>query len=231
MQFFIQINQEGYITDCIESSHTGYLPVDLPLPLPQGLIGGWYKYLGENEIGYDGLKHDELTELSKLYQKIEEMEIQIAAGQKTYFETIKDALYLSDYETALLLVPEWKPGQRYGGLDEQFLVARAHIPMIYRVAPPLLSEVGREPENWRWQYHPIPRQWEDGSITYATGMTGVPQMVVRFENNFWRYIGHETAIILQTPDIDRILIWELIGPIDEGLPEGAINQSIQPFQK
>ena len=52
-KFYIQLNGEGYITDCIEYEHEGYQQAEFDLPLPESFIAGWYKYLGNNKVKLD----------------------------------------------------------------------------------------------------------------------------------------------------------------------------------
>lgn len=60
MELYLQVNYEGYITDCLEYKHDDYIKVNLTLPLPEHFIAGCYKYIGNNEYVHDDEKHDEL---------------------------------------------------------------------------------------------------------------------------------------------------------------------------
>lgn len=60
MKFFIQVNQEGFITDAITYRHGDYIECELPTPLPDKFIACCYKYLGNNEFEIDQEKYDKL---------------------------------------------------------------------------------------------------------------------------------------------------------------------------
>lgn len=60
MDFYIQLDDEGYIRDCIEYSYGSYVPIMLTTPLPIGFIGGWYRWDGEKAM-FDQAKYDELN--------------------------------------------------------------------------------------------------------------------------------------------------------------------------
>ena len=57
---YIQVNNDGYITDCIDYSYANYIEVDFELPLPDHFIAGCYKYLGNNQYEHDEIKHAEV---------------------------------------------------------------------------------------------------------------------------------------------------------------------------
>lgn len=48
MKFYIQIDQDGYITDCIEYPYKDYIEVEFNIPLPSRFISGEYHYVGNN---------------------------------------------------------------------------------------------------------------------------------------------------------------------------------------
>jgi hypothetical protein len=41
--FYLQLDQENIVRDVIEMPYKGYVPLDLPLPLPVGINAGWYR--------------------------------------------------------------------------------------------------------------------------------------------------------------------------------------------
>lgn len=43
MNFYLQFNNEGYVTDCITYPHEGYENFLLDVPLPSQFIAGWWK--------------------------------------------------------------------------------------------------------------------------------------------------------------------------------------------
>lgn len=63
MNFYIQLNFENYITDCITYPVENYIPVMLEIPLPDKFIAGCYKWLGDHyEI--DQEKYNQLSQES-----------------------------------------------------------------------------------------------------------------------------------------------------------------------
>lgn len=58
MRMYIQIDSDGYVRDAIEYAYGDYAPVEVTLPLPDGAIGGWYKW--EDGFVFDQQKYDEL---------------------------------------------------------------------------------------------------------------------------------------------------------------------------
>lgn len=54
--FYLQINTDNIITDCVEYEVDGYTPISLDLPLPDGLIGGWFKYENNAVVIHEELK-------------------------------------------------------------------------------------------------------------------------------------------------------------------------------
>lgn len=53
MTFYIQLKNDGdIITDIINYEKDGYQQISAPLPLPNGLLGGWYRY-ADNQFVFD----------------------------------------------------------------------------------------------------------------------------------------------------------------------------------
>lgn len=76
MQFYIQLD-DGYITDAITYEYGDYIPVELETPLPDGFIGGAYKYLGGGTYELDE------TRVKGDAQDIETLAAHIAAQDAT----------------------------------------------------------------------------------------------------------------------------------------------------
>lgn len=43
-KYWIQLDQNNIIRDCVEYEVTGYVEYETAYPLPIGFIGGWFKY-------------------------------------------------------------------------------------------------------------------------------------------------------------------------------------------
>lgn len=65
MSYYIQVNKDGYITDCITQPRVNYLEVEFPEPPPNNFINGTYRYVGNNQVVLDGSKLITTTELIK----------------------------------------------------------------------------------------------------------------------------------------------------------------------
>lgn len=58
--FYIQLDENNYITDCIEFPYEGYIEAELSVPLPEAFTARCYKYLGDNLFEVDKEKFDKL---------------------------------------------------------------------------------------------------------------------------------------------------------------------------
>ncbi|MFT4146697.1 MAG: hypothetical protein QM644_19810 [Mobilitalea sp.] len=67
--FWIQLDQDNIIRDCVEYEVPGYIEYETAYPLPIGFIGGWFKFENGEVI--------EIPEL-KPATAIEEIELTIA---------------------------------------------------------------------------------------------------------------------------------------------------------
>ena len=65
-RFYIQVDANGYITDCIEFPHGDYIQVDLELPLPESFIAGIYKYLESGDFELDEEKRVKMLSEAQL---------------------------------------------------------------------------------------------------------------------------------------------------------------------
>lgn len=80
-RFYLQLDQENIIRDCIEYPHEGYIEHKTTFPLPVGLIGGWWKLENGQFVEYPELKPvDKDAEIENLKQAIAELTILIAGG-------------------------------------------------------------------------------------------------------------------------------------------------------
>lgn len=79
MQFYIQTNNEGYITDCITYEYPDYIPVNFDLPLPGMLLAGCYRYLGNDKYELDESKKSVEPALSTLEAKVNILMAVVAA--------------------------------------------------------------------------------------------------------------------------------------------------------
>ena len=59
MLFYIQVDSENVIWDAITYPHGDYIPVELPLPLPDGFIGGWHRWVDGAPV-FDQERYDAL---------------------------------------------------------------------------------------------------------------------------------------------------------------------------
>ena len=57
-KLYLQLDQNNIIRDCIEYPHEGYIEHEATLPLPIGLIGGWWKLENGEFVEYPELKPD-----------------------------------------------------------------------------------------------------------------------------------------------------------------------------
>jgi len=62
MKFYIQINEDGYITDAINYEYEKYIECQLQIPLPDKFIAGCYKYLGNNLVERDEERYKQLIQ-------------------------------------------------------------------------------------------------------------------------------------------------------------------------
>lgn len=66
MKFFIQLkNKDNIITDIITYSKEGYQQIEAPLPLPDGVLGGWYRYV-DNQFVLDNELYEQLNPQNNL---------------------------------------------------------------------------------------------------------------------------------------------------------------------
>lgn len=56
--FYIKVNQEGIITDCIDYPHVGYVEYDVT-EIPQGIGSGYYKLIDGKAVVQPELKHED----------------------------------------------------------------------------------------------------------------------------------------------------------------------------
>ncbi|GAN11030.1 hypothetical protein MAM1_0453c10582 [Mucor ambiguus] len=54
--FYLKVDSENIIRDCIEYPYDGYVQVDLPTPLPMGINAGYYRYQNGNVTLDEALK-------------------------------------------------------------------------------------------------------------------------------------------------------------------------------
>lgn len=71
MTFYIQTGENGKITDIITYPHEGYTEIELPAPLPVGIIGGAYE-LRDNLVIYRP-EWDENEKIRHLEEQLAEM--------------------------------------------------------------------------------------------------------------------------------------------------------------
>lgn len=43
-KFYIQLDKDNVVRDCITYPYKDYMDVDLEVPLPRGILSGYYKY-------------------------------------------------------------------------------------------------------------------------------------------------------------------------------------------
>lgn len=73
MEFYISLNGDRYIVDCITYPYRDYTKVEIPTPLPDGLIGGWHKWDGEQPV-FDQAKYDQINQVDELRAAVEAAE-------------------------------------------------------------------------------------------------------------------------------------------------------------
>lgn len=56
MKFYVLLDNQNTIRDIIEYPHEGYQEIDLALPLPIGICGGWFKLENGKVVEYPELK-------------------------------------------------------------------------------------------------------------------------------------------------------------------------------
>lgn len=79
--FYISLDADNIIRDVISFPYGGYIPVELPSPLPIGINGGWFRWDGENAIEDLDLKPvDKDEEIESLKQAIAELTILMVGG-------------------------------------------------------------------------------------------------------------------------------------------------------
>lgn len=78
---YLQLDQDNTIRDCITFPHEGYIEHETTLPLPIGLIGGWWKLEEGQFVEHPELKPmDKDAEIENLKQAIAELTILTAGG-------------------------------------------------------------------------------------------------------------------------------------------------------
>lgn len=60
MNFYVQINADGYITDCIEYPYSDYIKCDFDVPLPDKFISGCYRFIDSTTYELDVVKLREM---------------------------------------------------------------------------------------------------------------------------------------------------------------------------
>lgn len=66
MKFWIQVDGNKIIRDCIEFKYDGYIEADLPTPLPIGLFAGYYRWQN-GSIVLDQTLKDEVDKQNRPY--------------------------------------------------------------------------------------------------------------------------------------------------------------------
>lgn len=77
MKYYLQINQEGFITDAIDYPLDGYVLYETDYPLPLGINGGWWKLEDGNPVEYVTLKPKNV-DIEELRLKQNQVELAIA---------------------------------------------------------------------------------------------------------------------------------------------------------
>ena len=68
MRFYIQVDADNVVHDCIMFPHGDYVPVEISTPLPDGFIGGWYRWKDGAPV-YDRNLFEQVNELSQLRER------------------------------------------------------------------------------------------------------------------------------------------------------------------
>lgn len=59
MKLYIQTNADSVVTDVITYPHGDYVEIEHELPLPDGLLGGWYRWV-DGGFAFDQQLYDAL---------------------------------------------------------------------------------------------------------------------------------------------------------------------------
>lgn len=117
-KFYLQVQPNGVITDAIEYPHEDYIEVELQLPLPVGLTGGWFKLEDgtgrvvehpelkpkDKDTEISELKHNNLVTmmaLTEAYEEIEDVRKKAINALLAISEAYEFYLQLDDRTTTL----------------------------------------------------------------------------------------------------------------------------------
>lgn len=68
-KFWIQLDSENVIRDILEYAYEDYIPVDIPKPLPIGIMSGYYTWDGE-QLVLDPVRKAEVDKANRPYDEI-----------------------------------------------------------------------------------------------------------------------------------------------------------------
>lgn len=92
MKFWLQLDKNNVIRDCIEFEYGDYVEAELEMPLPNGIIAGYHKYIDGKLIEDEDLK-SEFEERMRKYnrQEFEDLKSEVDALKRQVEEiTSKD---------------------------------------------------------------------------------------------------------------------------------------------
>lgn len=75
--FYLQVDNNDFIRDCIEYQHDDYKQIELNTPLPVGLIGGWFKFENGQIVEHPELKPLPEPDYTDLDLRITETELAV----------------------------------------------------------------------------------------------------------------------------------------------------------
>lgn len=91
MQFYVQIDKDGCVRDCIEYQHAGYMPVELETPLPNGFLGGWYHMVDGKPV-FDRELYEQINEIPRLKQELEDARANAGGDSEAEIDAMLDYL-------------------------------------------------------------------------------------------------------------------------------------------
>lgn len=68
-KFWIQLDSEGVIRDILEYAYEDYIPVDIPKPLPIGIMSGYYTWDGDQPV-LDQVRKAEVDKANRPYDEV-----------------------------------------------------------------------------------------------------------------------------------------------------------------
>lgn len=157
-------------------------------------------------------KLGEAYELLEKLENIDTITKKAMAGSAFAVAASVGATSLPIYDDAIALIPEWIVGTKYKAKD---IVSRKSVPMIYEVIQAVTAQNHQPPESLGMLaiYRPIPKKNDDGTLDYVYGMTGITNMIVRFNGRKWKYIPAGGTAVIYDPSTAIPAVWQDLGVI------------------